>query len=200
MFLKCKSLSDSSLRVTPTWMLVLLKSYSEMSVGLQLELSGKLLVHLVWLLKLYCFFQGIKGSAQYCWYFLYGKNVWVLRKLNFSPEKIHSWSKNYVSLNLLSILLLIIIGNQPWASWNRSDFPLVWGFILFVLGVLFICLFFGFCGKLLENLQDGLQSVGNFQFTSAFSMVIIRWSWTNTTQSVTIYDLGYNAASHTHWS
>lgn len=33
----------------------------------------------------------------------------VLRKLNFCPEKIHSWTKNYVSLNLLSILLWIII-------------------------------------------------------------------------------------------
>lgn len=32
-----------------------------------------------------------------------------MRKLNFCPEKIHSWTKNYVSLNLLSILLWIII-------------------------------------------------------------------------------------------
>lgn len=85
-------------------MLVLLKSYSEISVELQLELSGKLLVILnVEAILLFSGYKKVQHSIVGV--FCLGKNVSVLRNLNFCPKKIHSWTKNYVSLNLLSILL-----------------------------------------------------------------------------------------------
>lgn len=95
-FLKCKSPSDSSLGVPPAWMLVLLKSYWEINVGLQLELSGKLLVHYFWLLKLYCFFQGIKRLSTV----LLGVFVW---KKCVSFEKISAQKRYIAGLRIMSV-------------------------------------------------------------------------------------------------
>lgn len=110
MFLKCKSPSVPSVGVTPAWMLVLLKSYSEISVGLQLELSGKLLVHQFWLLKLYWFFSGYKKVQHSI------VRVFSLEKMCQFWENWNSAQKRYiaglrimVSVNLLNILLWIII-------------------------------------------------------------------------------------------
>lgn len=47
--------------------------------------------------------------------------------------------------------------------------------------------------ELPENLHNGLHSAGNSQFTSAFSVVMNRWVWTDTVQSATICISGRNA-------